>query len=135
MGQLRRHPIRNTLAAAAGALILTMTGQAAAAGSSQNSRDDYYNQNQLLDTDCLVKNQRGWVRCITRDGPENYRETSGRIGDYDRMQAWPYGAGGFDRNSAGPTTDEPTDASPKARVSATNPDAFVRNVHRSSTRI
>jgi hypothetical protein len=131
MGHLGRHPIRNIVAAAAVAMILTMTGPAAAAGPSQNSRGDRDSLNQLDDAGWLMQNQRGWGAVHHPGWNENYREISGQIGDFDRMRVWHYGAGGFDRNSTGLTIDELASESPKARVTSIILDAFVKKAHKS----
>ena len=63
MGRPRIHSIRYHLTAmvVGGALILAMTGQAAAARPWQKAWGDYDNHNQWHDADWWLKNRHHWV--------------------------------------------------------------------------
>jgi hypothetical protein len=109
--------MRDTLTAivTAGAIILTTAGQAAAMGPSQKSWSDYNIHNQRHNAGRSPKNRHHRAREQHPKWTDNYAETRGPIGDYDRLPVWHYGDGGFDRHSTGLTTDELTNQSPKAR--------------------
>ena len=100
MGRPRFHPIRNTLAAIAvvGAMILTVAAPAAAT-PWQKAWGDYDSHQQWHDANWWMQNQHDWVIVHHPEWTENYAETRGQIGDSDRLHAWHYGDGGFDRRS------------------------------------
>jgi len=110
---------------AAGAISLTMTGQAAAMGPWQKSWGDYDSHNQWHDASWWLQNRHHWVTMYHPEWTEHYAETRGQIGDSDRLHVWHYGDGSFDRNSTGLTIDQLTNESPKVRGAASKPD-YVR---------
>jgi hypothetical protein len=128
VGRPRLNPIRNTLTAimAAGAISLTMTGQAAAMGPWQKSWGAYDSHNQWHDASWWLQNRHHWVTVHHPEWTEHYAETRGQIGDSDRLHVWHYGDGSFDRNSTGLTIDQLTNESPKVRGAASKPD-YVRH--------
>jgi len=110
MGRPRFHPTRNILTGivAAGAMILTMIGQAAATGLWQRSWGDYGSHQQWHDADWWLQNRYDWVTVNRPGSTDNYAETRGRMGTYDRLHVWQYGDGGFDHNSTGLTIEDLT---------------------------
>ncbi len=130
MGRPRLHPIRNTLAAivAAGAMILTITGQAAAMGPWQTSWGDYDSHDQWHDASWWLHNRHDWVLVHHPEWTESYASTRGQIGDSDRLHVWHYGDGGFDRSSTGLTTQAPKSGSPQAPGASSQPGAPAGNV-------
>ena len=100
MGRPRFRPIRNTMAAiaVAGAMILTVAAPAAAT-PWQKAWGDYDSHQQWHDANWWMQNRHDWVIVHHPEWTENYAGTRGKIGDYDRLHAWHYGDGGFDRRS------------------------------------
>ncbi len=112
MGRPRFHPLRNILTAiaVAGAMILTIAAPAVAT-PWQKSWGDYDSHNRWHDADWWLQNRHHWVTTHHPEWTENYAETIGQIGDYDRLHVWHYGDGGFDRLTARLATDELADGS------------------------
>jgi hypothetical protein len=110
MGRPRFRPIRKTLTAIALAatIILTIAVPATASWWLQNRHD------------CVAVHHPEWN--------ENYAETPGQIGDYDRLHVWHYGDGGFDRDSTGLTIDGLRKESLNNREASSKSEAYVRNV-------
>jgi hypothetical protein len=106
MGRPRFHPIRTTLTAiiVAGAMILTIAASVSAT-PWQKSWGDYDGHDQWHDASWWLQNRHNWVTVHHPEWTENYADTFGRIGDYDRRHMWHYGDGG--RPTAGYPGDSP----------------------------
>lgn len=113
MGRPRFHSVRHFVTAmlAAGTLVLAMTTSAAALRPWQNAWGSYDRNNQWHDAGWWLKNRPHWVIVHHPEWMDNYADTYGRIGDSDRLHAWHYGDGSFDRES---TIDERPGESPKS---------------------
>jgi hypothetical protein len=127
MGRPRFRPIRNTLAAitVAGAMILTVAAPAAAT-PWQKAWGDYDSQQQWHDANWWMQNRHDWVIEHHPECTENYARTRGQIGDSDRLHAWHYGDGGFDRRSSAVPISAAMNEAPTPRVaSSTKLDVLV----------
>jgi hypothetical protein len=129
MGRPRLRPIRNTLAAivVAGSMILMVAPKAAAA-PWQEAWGDYDNHQQWHNANWWMQNHHDWVIVHHPEWTESYARTRGQIGDSDRLHAWHYGDGGFDRRSiAVPTNAAMNEVRTVLVASATKPDASIEN--------
>jgi hypothetical protein len=128
MGRPRFRPIRNTLAAivVAGSMILTVVTPAAAA-PWQEAWGDYDSHQQWHNANWWLQNRHDWVIVHHPEWTERYARTRGQIGDSDRLHAWHYGDGGFDRRSTAVPINAAMNPVRTVRVSATKPDASVGN--------
>jgi hypothetical protein len=113
MGRPRFHSIHRSVTAmmAAAALIFAMTGQAAAMRPWQKAWGDYDSHNQWHDAGWWLKHRHHWVTVNHPEWTDSYADTYGQIGDSDRLHAWHYGDGSFDRDS---TVDDTPNESPKS---------------------
>jgi hypothetical protein len=128
MGRPRFRPIRNTLAAivVAGSMILTVVTPAAAT-PWQKAWGDYDSHQQWHDANWWLQNRHDWVSVHHPEWTESYARTRGQIGDSDRLHAWHYGDGGFDRRSTAAPINAAMNLVRTVRVSATKPDSSVGN--------
>ncbi|MGO9453787.1 MAG: hypothetical protein ACLQDV_22450 [Candidatus Binataceae bacterium] len=129
MGRPRLHPRRNTLAAivTAAAMILTVTGRAAAMGPWQTSWGDYDSHDQWHDASWWLHNRHDWVIVHHPEWTDNYASTRGQIGDSDRFHEWHYGDGGFDRSSTGLIIHTPLNGSAQDRGASLQVRASIKN--------
>lgn len=115
MAEPRFHPAQITLIAivATGAFILAMTGDVAAMRPPfQKSCGDYDSHHQSHCAGWWSQNRQQVVTVYHREWTEVHAQPGGQMGDSERLHAWHYGDGSFDRNSSGPTTDELTNKAP-----------------------
>src|SRR5579863_8783530 len=117
MGRPRLHPIRIALTALmlAGAVSIASAAPARAT-SWQKAWGDYDSQEQWHDASWWLQHRHDWVEVNHPEWTENYADTFGQIGDYDRYHVWRYGDGGFDRSSARSNSDGLSNESLRARV-------------------
>jgi len=131
MKRFRFQAIRNTLAAitVAGGMILTAAAPAAppaAATPWRKARGDYDGQQKWHDANRWMQNQQDWVIVHRPELPEKYFGTHDRrIGDSDRLDAWHYGDGGFDRRSIAAPMNAAKNETGTERVASSKPDASV----------
>jgi hypothetical protein len=133
MGRPLSHPIRSTVATivAAGAMLLTVAAPAAATGPWQKSWCDYDFHDARHDQSWSQQDRDERVAVRHSECTQNEVETFGSVSKYERLNAWHYGDGSFDRDSTGPTTIELTNESPKDRGTSATSDASGESLYES----